>query len=171
MPISGTPKIGGAQMEFVETCQPADGSVGSATLTASTAYLIRVRVARALTVSNIEIYVGGTSAGNVDAGIYSVDATYTTWTRMASAGSTAMGTANAIQTLALSGSVTLQPGVDYYLAFVTDSATAALLRNAGVGAVVCAHNRAVQKPSTFPLPASLTSVARSSGTVPWVLAY
>ena len=156
---------GGEQLAFVQSFDSV-GLLSSGATSANNGFLALVRVAKPIKVSTIKIFVG-TASGNVDAGVYSSDGT--TATRLASAGSTAAAGANAIQTLALSTPVTLQPGVDYYLAFAPDNATVAIGRASATGAVVALGNRALTKATSFPLPASFT-LASMAGTnfVPWL---
>jgi len=60
---------------------------------------------------------GGTANGNVDAGVYSLGGA-----RLLSAGATAQGTINAVQSVALGTAVLLHPG-SYYLALGLSSGT------------------------------------------------
>lgn len=152
---------GGDQMPYVSTLGLEAGQT-AATLTANQAYLVRVRVAKPLTISTLTFFVG-TASGNVDAGIYQSDGT--TLTRLAAAGSTAAAGASATQTLTLSAPVTLQPGIDYYIAFAADNATVTIARNSVVNsAIPFRGKRALQYATSFPLPASLV-LASGAATV------
>ncbi|MCC6314207.1 MAG: DUF4082 domain-containing protein [Thermomicrobiales bacterium] len=134
---------------------------GTTALTANQAYLVRFRVAKPITVANIRVFVGSATSGNLDAGLYTLNGT--TWTRIASAGSTAAGTASTMQTLALTAAVTLVPGVDYWVAFAADNATVTILVTAislsGAGTMYSIDNMSLTKTASFPLPATLTSLA------------
>lgn len=124
-------------------------------------------VLRELTVSQVKFYVA-TQNGNIDIGIYQSDGT--TLTKIASTGSTAVG-AIGMQTIALTGSVTLDPANDYYLGFILDG-TGSLGRPASLvnAAVSLQEKMAVTKAQTFPLPATTTLASLSSGiaSIPWV---
>lgn len=157
-PSIGSVPPGGDQFPFVETI-PFSVVSGNAAPGANFPAFYRKRVAKAITVSNITIYVA-TQVGNIDVGIYQSDGT--TLTKIASSGSTAVGSASAKQVVALTASVSLVPGVDYYFAVVADNTssigrTAALISTA-IGAV---DNMALTKALAFPLPATSTLASLS----------
>jgi hypothetical protein len=160
------PSPGGAQPAFVESYNPCATAGAAGTLTANQALLVLVRVARPMTVSTITVYVG-TASGNIDAGLYESDGT--TWTRLASAGSTAASGTNALQTLTLGSPVTLIPGKDYWLAFAADNGTVTVTRISGTSGPNGRGNRAIFKASSFPLPATITALSAAS-SVPWMQA-
>jgi hypothetical protein len=72
-----------------------------------------------------------------------------------------------VQSVALTAGYTLQPGVDYWLALATDSATFACLRLAAVSTGVGgAGNKVLVKTSLFTLA---TFATPANGTIyPWV---
>ena len=74
------------------------------------AHYAKFVVRNQITVSNVRIAIGATSAGNVDVAI--VDAA--TLARLASTGSTPVAAANAQQDIPLTAPVTLYPGVVYW---------------------------------------------------------
>lgn len=152
--------IGGNQMPFVETC-PYYAVASSTAPGANFLVCFRVRVAKPTPLSAITAYVA-TQNGNVDVGVYQSDGT--TLTKIASSGSTAVGAAGAPQTIALTAGVSLQPGIDYYLAAIVDG-TASLGRAAALvaAAVGLVDKQAVTKAQTFPLPATATLASLSSG--------
>jgi hypothetical protein len=150
---------GGDQMPWVETC-PHWAVTTASGAGANFPLFYRVRVAKAIAVSSIAFYVA-TQNGNADVGIYQSNGT--TLTKIASSGSTAVGVAVAVQSIALTAAVTLQPGVDYYLALSLDS-TASIGRAASMvsAPVAAADATALTKAAAFPLPAS-TTLASLSG--------
>jgi hypothetical protein len=78
-----------------------------------------------VTVQRILVQIGGTSSGNLDVGIYDESGN-----KKVSAGTTAMGTANQVQSITLTATV-LAPG-RYYLAIAVDNTTAVLYNTTGV---------------------------------------
>lgn len=100
---------------------------------------------------------GATVAGNVDVGLYSIGGT-----KIASTGSTAMSGASTSQSAAPSGGVLIIPPGAYYLAFVTNSATATFPKANGPsmhgGAGVASQTTA------FPLPATAAFTAGVSAS-------
>lgn len=155
---------GGAQLSVIE---PIDGRLftGASAPAASTAYLSLFRVAVVVTVSAITIQ-HGTPSGNGDVGIYQLVGS--TYTLIASAGSTALTGSNATQTLTLSAAVTLIPGRDYWMAFAADNATTTEYRLLGLSGTGLTGKKALSKGSTFPL-ASFSSPG-GTGYVPWLSA-
>jgi hypothetical protein len=78
-----------------------------------------------VTVQRILVQIGGTSSGNLDVGIYDESGN-----KKVSAGTTAMGAANAVQSISLTATV-LAPG-RYYLAIAVDNVTAVLYNASSV---------------------------------------
>lgn len=142
------------QFPWVETV-PAYAVLGSSAPGANFLLVHRItRLSEPLGVSQVKLEVA-TQNGNVDVGVYSSDGS--TLTKLGSSGSTAVGSANAVQTIALSASITLQPGVDYYLALIVDG-TAAFARSNGFthASIGAADNMSLTKSVTFPLPSTST---------------
>lgn len=107
---------------------------------------------------------GGTINGNVDMGVYSESGQ----TLLVSTGSTAQSGTNALQTVAVS--YTLSPG-RYYLAFATSSATATFARqNNSVASTRAAGFRqhTTTAGANVPLPSSLTFAAHNATPNPYV---
>ena len=114
-------------------------------------------VSRPVTVSGASVVMGGTVGGNVDLGIYTGPAN--SWTRIASSGSQAVGPAYGTKTVTFTAPVTLVPGVRYWSAIATDSATCeffAIAADAQVPGLVEVSGRAS---AAFPLPVSIGSAA------------
>lgn len=154
---------GGSQMSYVESY---DGRTltTNGTLTQNAAHLVNFRVDSALPVTTAEFYVT-VQHGNINAGLFSFDGT--NYVLLASTGSTAAGAANAVQSVALTAGYTLQPGIDYWLALATDSASFACLRLAAIStAVGGAGNKILVKTSLFALE---TFATPAGGTIyPWI---
>lgn len=142
--------------------------VANTTPGANTAVLQRFRVAAPFVLGKIAVYNGATSAGNVDAGIYTSDGS--TWTRVASNGGVAAGSANAAQEIAMSAAYTLAPGVDYWVAIVASDGTHMMARvNASLTNWSGHGNRVLSKASSYPLPASLTTLSKASHVFSFLL--
>jgi len=95
----------------------------SSTIDAGAAALSKFQVHRPVTVTKATIFVG-LAGGNIDIGIYDEGLN-----KLGSIGATA-NTATGEQRFTLLAPVKLVPGVLYYAAFVTDSATAKFVRAA-----------------------------------------
>ena len=161
MPI--TIPAGTDQFDHVQTIEPV--GVAVATTNANQANLVLVRVAKPKSVTSLTILIG-VSSGNVDVGIYSWDGT--TATRLSSSGTTAVGTLNTTQTIALGATVVLVPGVNYFFALAPDNATASFGRMGSADGDAGAYgSRSVLKASSFPLPSTLTSLSGNFFT-PWI---
>jgi hypothetical protein len=156
---------GGQQMPYVESIPGIVGANTPAALTANAAYFFRVRVAAPLTVTKISFMVG-TASGNVDAGIYASTDGGVTLTRLVSAGSTAAAGSSAIQSLTIA-TTTLVPGVDYWLAFAVDNATATIGKTTVQNAISNRFARGNAKTSSFPLPSSVASLT-ANGNALWL---
>jgi len=130
--------VGLAQLGVVEPVLCHGGqATGGQTLTALSAYLQLVRVARPVTVASLTCY---TSAATTSLHLGIMDATFT---RVAAAAAKVLAVAGGLNTQALTAAFTYQPGVDYYHVIVCDTtvavvrgyaAVAATVLNVGVGA-------------------------------------
>lgn len=139
-------------------------SVG--TVSQNKVYVQKFCVGRPITVTVMR-YLVGSANGNVDAGYYNSADGGATLTRLTSAGPTAASGSTAVQALTLLAPVTLSPGIDYWRAFGTDSASITLLRASGLQATFAAlGNMLLEKSSAWSsgLPASLSSLS-GSGTI------
>lgn len=158
------PSPGGAQMDYVESYDPCIVATAG-TLTQNASHLVRVRVAKPLPVTTADWYVAATNAGNVNAGLFSFDGT--NYNPLASTGSVAAGSANAVQSQALTAGYVLLPGIDYWLSLASDSATCTFLRTSIVAtAVGLLKNRSILKAANFALAAFTTPAGSSQ--LPWV---
>lgn len=169
---SMTESAGLDEFAFVQTYTAQDGTLAATNLTADSVYVARVKVERAIRVTNMHIYIGA-AAGNIDLGIYTGTLSGGL-TKVASTGSTAAAGASALQTIALTAAYTLQPGVDYWFAFgsTSGSTTLTVARTAGVVALVLTSDTlavtAIKAAAwSSGLPASLSSLSATSNTV-WV---
>lgn len=117
----------------------------------------------AFPVSNAYIYVT-TRNGNIDVAVGTFVGN--TFTRLASTGSTALGAANAGQTIAMP--YTFVPGIDYWAAVEFDG-TGGIQRSFGVAVAnnVVPHSRA-KIGATYPIASSEASVTTTSATSFWV---
>lgn len=168
MPIFEEP--GGGQFDFVQSYDPATANYAVNTVTQNTVSLMLVRVARPVTVTKIRVWIG-TANGNIDVGVYT-SADGSTFTRRASAGSTASAGTNAIQELTLTAAFTFVPGTDHWLAWGTDSATVTTARqNPVVNGINGDGNRSISKASAWSsgLPLSLSSMS-AGGAMIWMRA-
>jgi hypothetical protein len=136
-------------------------SAASGTWTANLAVFIPFGIVKPFLVREVWWANGSTAGNNIDVGIYS-----TTGTRLASLGSTAQGSASAINTSTTWTDYTLAPG-DYYMAFACDGTTndvsfwvpgnAASAAGLGIG----------QQASAMALPSSATIVPLTNLMVPY----
>lgn len=166
--------IGPDQFDVIESYPSGDGSLAATNLTADAIYLTRVRVKKQITVTTMHIYIGA-ALGNIDLGIYTGTRTGTL-TRIGSTGSTAASGASALQSIALTAPVVLDPGVDYWFAFgsTSGSTTLTVARSASVVTLVLVSDTLAKtcfKASGWSsgLPATLTSLAATSNVV-WLAA-
>lgn len=161
------PVPGREQPSWLETFDPRDPSAALATLAANTAYLSLIRPSAPIRISSLVVEIGGAS-GNIDFGVFtSTDAS--TFTLLASTGSTASAGTNALQTIALTSAVTLTPGISYWFSVAADNAIVTILRlgaNANHVAAIAAGSRSVAKGSLFPL-ATFSSPSTTAVT-PWI---
>lgn len=92
--------------------------------TANKAYFYPFRITSWVTVYQVLFWVGATSSGNIDVGVYDAQAN-----RIVSAGSTAMSaTVNTVQEINVTDTV-LSPG-KYFLAWAVDNTTGTVFRTA-----------------------------------------
>lgn len=148
-------------------CPVAFGS----TLPASTAYqasnlmfAYAFSLASPKTLSKILVPIGATSSGHVDVGILD-----STGARLTSAGATAMGTANNVQTVDVAD-VSLSPGTLYYAAIAVDNTTATLLSTLGLLGVNANAFGIRQTAASYPIPASpVLTTTTSAQTYPLVI--
>lgn len=130
---------------------------------ANQAYYLPFVVARPFTVYRMA-WISGSSAGNVDAGVYSFSGS-----RLVSTGSTAMAGANAIQQVDVTDT-DLVPS-RYYLAIAFSSASASPLGNSPGGlAPQWALAGGKQEASAFPLPATATFAVATADKFPVIAA-
>ena len=156
------PPFAGAQSDFLANVPiGAVGNAGSPLANFLVCYL--VRTARVVAISSISVWIhANPSGGNFDVGVFQSDGT--TLTQLASSGSTVAGSATTVQTVALTATVYLHPGIDYYYALITDNGTVTFGRasmiGAGIGAV---EKQSVVKSQTFPLPTTVALSTLTSG--------
>jgi hypothetical protein len=122
MPViySRGPEAGGRERTAQSGATPASAVWPAA----QEAIYIPFSIPEAATFTRGYVYNGATAAGNWDIGIYDESGN-----RLASSGAVAMSGTNAIQVIAFTASVTLQPG-RYYMALVNDNATATVFASA-----------------------------------------
>lgn len=116
-----------------------------------------VLVPRAITVYQAAWLNGATVAGNVDVGVYDEAGN-----RMVSTGSTLMAGASVPQTVDIADTL-LSPGL-YYMAFVSDSATATFQRGFVPSQLARACGMRQQTLGAMPLPQTATFAANASGS-------
>ena len=153
---------------FVETIPAAlVNSVGSVAVGNQAVYaLVRVPGNKPLVVTTATWYIGA-AAGNIDVGVGTISGT--TFTLLASTGSTAASGTNARQSASLTSSVVLVPDTDYYLAFVASTTTTLtvgrFVNTAGIVGIDCYY-----KASEQPLTSGVTVSAgtNSVNLIPWV---
>lgn len=131
--------------------------------TANKAIFAPMRVNVPTLVTKLAAYVGATSSGNIDVGIYAADGT-----RLVSSGSTAQSaTVNAWQLFDVTDTLLL-PGIVYYLAVAMDNTTGTLFR-AGPGAAIYLKTKGLAEMTTaFPLPATATLATIASAYYPMI---
>lgn len=153
MPIVIPGPVGGAQFNFVDTLWPSAKSGQAAMAIANDAVLQLVRVGRPLIVTKFRFFPVS-NAGNVDVGIYSSDGT--TATRLWSSTSTALAP-GAPQTITISPSLAMSPGIDYYLVIAVDNNTSTIGYSVdNLGATSTVANQTISFATSFPLPATFT---------------
>lgn len=139
-------------------------NIGAGVLANTIVYLYPFRVSIPYPITYFWWVNGATVNGNVDMGVYSEDGQ----TLLVSAGSTAQSGASAVQTKAVS--FTLSPG-RYYLGFATSSATATFHRqNNSVASTRAAGFRqhTTSAGANVPLPTTLIFAAHNTTANPFV---
>lgn len=165
--------VSGGAFDTVDAFPRSMVTAGAVT-TANQAYFVKIRFPRALRVSALLIYVT-VQANNVDVGLYDCETvglhdTSSTLRWLASSGSTAVGAANAVQSLALTAPVTVIPNKDYWLALAADNATPAFGRIGPVAAFMTYDLRTATKATSFPLPTTTVTTFGSGSNTPWIAA-
>lgn len=121
--------------------------------------LIPFRVYRPFAIQRAFWYNGATVAGNVEVAVYDEE-----FNRLVTTGSTVMAGASVIQSAAIA-STELVAGL-YYLAMISDSATATFFRR-GLASATCRAGGMLQVTTgAIPLAATLTPVTVSSAHCP-----
>lgn len=132
--------------------------------TANAARLHPITLSKQVTVYQMATLNGTAVSGNIDIGIYDNNLN-----RLVSAGSTAQAGISSVQTFDVTD--TVLPAGDYYLAISMDNTTGTVFRNINATTVTMFSYGVAYKLSSFPLPATLTSLGQSSGSfVPFVAA-
>lgn len=134
-------------------------STSTAWSTANLAVFIPFAVSRRVTIQQVFCLNGATVSGNIDIGIYTLNGT-----KIVSAGSTAQTGTAAIQALSITPTQ-LSAGA-YYMAMSMDNTTGTIYKNVIYNTL---GNRAAgmaQMASAFPLPASATFSAATTGNIP-----
>lgn len=129
----------------------------SGTLTANTAYFVRVTIPRQMTFNRVGMNIAA-SSGNIDVGIYADDGTgLAPGNRTVSSGSTASpGTGRQLITIA---STTLAQGI-HWVGLAADNTTFSISRST-TSYTVWMH-LAQSKASSFPLPASVSALSTNA---------
>lgn len=136
----------------------------AAALTANQAYVAKVRFSKPLRLTGVKYGVASAS-GNVDVGLYTLNANGTDLDRQASSGSTAVAGTNAIQTVNFTSAVNVIPGRDYWLAIAIDNAVATVSRGAINSIITLDEIRYGVKATSFPLPSSIAAPTAASTAV------
>ena len=137
------------------------------TFSANDVALIQFRLARDFTVATLGILINP-SAGNVDLGIATSD-DMATFTKVASTGSVAAGTANEIMEPALSAPYLCRAGVNYWFMLgVTNATLGVYATGSGSSKITTLMKTSLYKPSAWSsgLPATITG-ASTNVIVPW----
>jgi hypothetical protein len=146
--------------------QPFWGITGASAVTANRAYGVKFRVARNFTATSIKASIESGSAGNIDANIYS-SPDLTTWTRLGGVSTPVSTAGTGLVTVTLATPVAMVVGTDYWMFIAIDNATATVLRHqiAGATAVAALDNMYLSKTSSYPLPATLTSLTTNQNMI------
>lgn len=137
------------------------------TFSANDVALIHFRLAQDFTVSKLGIFISP-SAGNVDLGIATSD-DMATFTKVASTGSVAAGTANEIMEPSLTTPYLCRAGVNYWFMLGVTNATLGVYATGPMSSKIAALMKtSLYKPSAWSsgLPATITGASASS-IVPW----
>ena len=174
--VNGTTRqldISPDQLQFMSTLgnHPAAAHYGNSSTTfaaANNAILVKFRPFRDLTLTELRFLVAATSSGNYDIGVYD-----NSGNRLWSLGSTVWPTANTAAGVAVSPSLALTAGTDYWIALAGDNNTATwrgmvesvvdqvkLLDGTYFSRVVSA---------AFPLPSTITVGSTRSGRAPLIV--
>lgn len=134
---------------------------GTGVVSQNTVYLYLVRILGVTTITNMRTHCGGTAAGHIDMGFYTLDGN----TLLGHIGVTATSASTTISP-ALLANVTLSPGF-YWSAFGSDSATDTFSR-AGTIAVPGATSsiRWATNAYSSGLPSSLGTILAPNGAIP-----
>ena len=135
---------------------------GGAVVSADVAYLVWFRVDTLFTATAME-YMCVTAAGNVDLGIFRTT-DFSAFTLLASTGATAAAGSMAMQSINLTASVSLSPGVDYFASIVGSSASLSIGRIASFAAASGAASTVFFKSALNPL--ATFSTPSNGGTIP-----
>lgn len=150
--------------------EPRDATLTGTSLSFSPAandvLLAHFRLAQDFRVTKLGIYLGAT-AGNVDMGI-ATSADMATFTKVASTGSVAAGTANDLMETALTAPYTCLAGVNYWFMLGATSSSIVFLTTGMMSKIALAQKTSIYKAGAWSsgLPAAVTSVA-GNGFVPW----
>lgn len=135
----------------------AGANLGSGTYpVANQLYAFPFSLASPKTLTKILVPIGATSSGNIDVALLD-----STGARLSSAGSTPMGSTNALQTFDITD-VALAPGTFYYAAVAVDNTTGTLVQTTGIIPGVGQLAGWRTKATGFPIAASNTLVAPST---------
>lgn len=161
---------GGADFDVIEPYAPIMFTTASANPGQNTVFLTKFRLGRAKTVTKIAYFVGAAN-GNVDAGVYRFDGA--DYQLVGRSGSVAAAGTNTTQELTMLTPFDLAPGVDYWMAFATDSASLTVARNNATGSLtIAAYNkRSIAKAAAWStgLPATISTPSGTSNIV-WMAA-
>ncbi len=128
--------------------------------TANSALFVPFCVRQPRLVQRLWWYNGATASGNVDCGIYSADGTL-----LVSAGSTAQGTINVLQSVDITDTL-IGPG-QFYMALVMDNITGTMFRaTSNSGARIIRLLGTAMMATAFPLPAVATLASDTLAFMP-----
>lgn len=125
---------------------------------ANRALYVPFKIAGPMNVQRLWWANGGTAAGNVDCGVYSIGRT-----KLASTGSTVQTGTNVVQSVAVS--ILLQPG-SYYMALALSS-TSGTVRGRAVNTTYGRLSGMTQQATALPLPASATFATYADSVLPF----
>lgn len=163
--ISYTSPIGGSQGLIIEP-YPAVAFSSIGTVVQNAALMVKFRLSKPALISKIAIFVG-TAAGNLDVGVHSL--TGSTYNLLGHSGATAAAGTNAIQELTMLANIPLQPGVDYWATFASDSATVQIMRQSMGAAAAGGYSGAIlTKTAHYSSGLASTITTPATNTVaPW----
>lgn len=131
----------------------------SQTMSQNLIHYVPFRIDVASTAVKMYYVVGSTSNGNVDMGLYDYE-----WNYLISSGSTAQGSTATLQELDITDTLLL-PG-RYWMAIVSNSTTATFYGSGVVDELAFPALPAYTQASTFPLPTSTATVAKTTASTP-----